>query len=270
MSIKVDKIRVFNFEGAVRGMRNPLESWDKSDSNFGIDNYEWQDQGWETIEKWVKSKTNAEDYSEEYEKLYEEFDSWLDQQGVLFRHGDYYEFAYIGPNDMRLMQNLIKAGDDESKFMRQIMVSMDIEAPLYWWKEFDTYKVGTVANSCSTMHKLATTPITKDNFSFDEDIYRLNMIDPTILSVRLDGMLEDLEQLRQMYDITKDKTYWRALVQLLPNGWMQKRTVTLNYQVLRNMYFARKNHKLREWKYFCNIIEELPYAKELICIEENK
>lgn len=130
--------------------------------------------------------------------------------------------------------------------------------------------MGTVANSCSTMHKLASTPITKECFSFDENIYNLDMIDPQTLSVHLDCIVDDLEQLRQKYNATGDKRYWRALIQLLPSGWMQKRTITLNYQVLRNMYLARKNHKLQEWKDFCDIIEGLPYAKELICIKENK
>ncbi len=281
MSIKVDKIRIFNFEGAIRGMRNPLESWDKSDSKFGITSYEICESKnnypqSEIADLWIEKyhpdiNIPKEDYTDKTCPEWFEYANWLEEQGTLFEHKNCYEFACIGPNDMKLMQNLIKTGSDESKFMRQIMVSMDIEAPLYWWKQFSTYKVGTVANSCSTMHKLASTPITRDCFSFDEDIDRLNMIDPTVLSVRLDCMLDDLEQLRQMYEMTGDKRYWRALIQLLPEAWVQKRTVTLNYQVLRNIYFARKNHKLQEWKDFCNMIEELPYAKELICFEkENK
>lgn len=132
MSIIVDNIRVFNFEGAIRGMRNPLESWGKSDSLFGFENCENYDLSWEVIDAWTKTKTNAEYYSDEYEKIYLDFEDWILKQGILFEKNDFFEVAYVGPEDMKLMQKLIKAGNDESKFMRQIMVSMDIEAPLYW------------------------------------------------------------------------------------------------------------------------------------------
>jgi hypothetical protein len=164
----------------------------------------------------------------------------------------------IGENDMKLALTLVKAGRDHSKFMRSVLVSMDITAPLYWFKEYDTYKVGTVANSTSTMHKLSTTPITNDCFSFDEYTqataqYQMNLV-------------HQLESLRQLYNETKEIKHWVALIQLLPSGWNQKRTCTLNYAVLRNMYHSRKNHKLQEWRDFCKVIEELPYS-ELITIK---
>lgn len=229
--IKVENVEVFNFEGALRGCRNPLESWDKSDSGLGCD---------------------------------EEFCDCCSER---FK-GCYSHNYQIGENDLGLAQKLIKAGSDHSKFMRQIMVSVDLTLPLYVWKEFDTYKVGTVANSCSTMHKLATTPITKECFSFDSVIedyecYKCGKTKP--LQDVIVGLLENyrLEYLR-----TKDVRIWRALIQLLPESWNQMRTVTLNYAVLRNMYFARRNHKLSEWVEFCKWIEtELPYGKQLICYE---
>lgn len=178
----------------------------------------------------------------------------------------------LGPNDLDLAQRMIGAGTDESKFMRQIGVCFDIDAPFYWWKEFDTYKVGTVANSCSTMHKLASTPITKECFSMDGVDLNLSLlpVDNNDIGWVWEDIIFYCEELRKKYNETKDKNYWRALVQILPNGWMQKRTVTLNYQVLRAQYFARKNHKLIEWRDYCEMIKTLPYGKELICYEKIK
>ena len=149
--------------------------------------------------------------------------------------------------------------------MRQIFVSMDITAPLYLWKEISTYKVATVANSTSTMHKLATTPITRECFSFDNEF--LDKDKQTIFDFIIDDTISNLEELRQLYIGTQDKKYWRMLIQLLPESWNQTRTWTANYAVLRNIYFSRKNHKLQEWRDFCKIIETLPYGKELICYE---
>ena len=215
--IEIKNISVTNFEGAIRGMRNPLNSWNQSDSIFTKD-----------IEQ-------------------------------------------IGEKDLLLAQKLIKAGTDHSKFMRQIFVSMDITAPLYWWKEMDTYKVGTVANSTSTMHKLASTPITKDLFSFDKELDNLVISNNTekglVLSDATDTLIKILEALRQRYLKTNYSGYWRALVQLLPEAWDQTRTWTANYQVLRNIYFARRIHKLTEWHTFCDEIAKLPYAEELIMLE---
>lgn len=207
--------KVFNFDGAIRGMRNPLESWDKSDS---------------------------------YSYFFD------------FVNGGKEKFV-LGNADLKLMQNLlaasIKEGNSHSKFLRQIMVCVDITAPLYWWTEFDTYKVGTVANSTSKMHKLASTPITLSCFEID-DVDDVAYIEDTI---------KICEELRIKYLTSKNKKYWKALIQLLPESWLQTRTITLNYQVLRQMYFDRvkKPHKLTEWSVcFGKWIETLPYAAELI------
>lgn len=215
--IEVNNIEVFNFEGAFRGLRNPMNSWDKSDS-------------------------------------------YTDEIGIF----------NIGPNDLKLAQRMLNGGPEESKFMRQIMISMDIEAPIFWLKEFDTYKVGTTANSCSTMHKLASSEIGAQNFSFDMDIADFPEEYQELVSMIRVNSVYYCEQLRKAYEKTKDKRIWRALVEVLPMAWNQRRTWTANYQVLRNIYFQRRNHKLDEWREFCKIIEELPYGKELICYEKEK
>lgn len=218
--IKIENIEVFNFEGAFRGLRNPMNSWNKTDS-------------------YIDDLTNK---------------------------------YIIGENDLKLAQRMIGAGTDESKFMRQIFVSIDITAPLYWWKEADTYKVSTVANSCSTMHKITSSEITEENYSFDPEPDKPLTDLPTDDYIRIldikNRAVADAEWLRKKYNETKDKRYWRLLVQINPDGWLQKRTWTGNYQNLRNMYFARKNHKLIEWRQFCQMIEELPYGRELICYKK--
>lgn len=178
----------------------------------------------------------------------------------------------IGENDFGLAQRLIKAGNEHRKFLRQIFVSVDITAPLYWWKEFDTYKVGTVANSTSTMHKLATTPITLDCFEIDDYDRNLSLADNpkddnelNHISAFEEDVIMVLENLRQKYLETKDKRYWKELIRFLPESWLQKRTITMNYENIRNMYFQRKNHKLTEWsESFIKWVESLPYAEELI------
>lgn len=237
--MKFNNVRVCNFENALRGMRNPLNSWAKSDSEFGI-----------MPNDMVK----------------DEFKLWVDDDR-------YCEYAVIGPNDMDLARRLINGGTEHRKFLRQIMVSVDITAPLYWWKEFDTYKVGTTANSTSTMHKLASTPITLDCFEMgdfsDMVIDTCPAEDNTIWEYTTEEyvncLIEGLEILRERYNETKDKRYWKELVRWLPNGWLQTRTVTMNYENLRSMYHQRENHKLCEWKEaFCGWVETLPYAKELI------
>lgn len=224
--IKFENTEVFNFEGALRGMRNPLNSWDKSDSIKCYANPN-------CIRICKNNKSNL----------------------------------CIGVNDLKLAQNLIKAGPDHRKFLRQIFVSVDITAPLYWWKEFDTYKVATVANSCSTMHKIHAKPIELEDFSVDvlglkfEYKFEVNYRLVDALGI----IVADCEQLRQKYLETKDKKYWRALIQLLPSSYNQKRTVTLNYETIRNIYGSRKNHKLDEWSVgFMEWIDTLPYAEELI------
>ena len=197
-----------NIENAIRGARNPMNSWAKSDSEYdGEGNY------------------------------------------------------ILGENDLDLGRRLAHAGSDHRKFIRQIFVSVDITAPLYWWKEFDTYKVGTVANSCSTMHKIHTKPFERDDFSHDRlDESGLNM---------LDAIIDYLEEERQKFCADKsDRQSWHNLIQLLPSSFNQMRTITMNYETLINIYYARKNHKLAEWHTLCDWIETLPYAKDFILVKE--
>lgn len=190
-----------NFDNAIRGARNPMNSWAKGDSRY---------------------------------------------------EGDTFIF---GPNDLDLAKRLCRAGRDHRKFIRQIFVSVDIHAPLYWWKEFDTYKVGTVANSTSTMHKIHSKPFDVEDFSHDH-------LTPGGLSV-LSQLVDSLEDFRKLYLETKDKQYWYTLIQLLPSSYNQLRTCTMNYENIRQIYFARKEHKLEEWRNLCGWMEELPYFKEL-------
>lgn len=216
--MKFEKTEVWGFEHALRGMRNPMESYDKSDSY------------------WTYSMNEPE--------------------------CDIHKFEYfVGDNDLDLAKRLVRAGSDHRKFLRQIFVSVDITAPLYFYKEFDTYKIGTVANSTSTMHKIATTPITINCFETDD-------MQPFEIDA-LDYVIEQCERYRIFYltDKVKNKDCWKALIRLLPESWLQTRTLTLNYEVLRNIYHARKNHKLSEWHQFCEWIESLPYAKELIMLD---
>ena len=234
--MKFENAEVWGFEHSFRGMRNPKNSWDRSDSGKLYWDGTW---------------------------YHEELKNYFTEYGVNF---------YIGENDMKLAQTLIKAGNEHRKFMRQIFVSVDITAPLYWWKEFDTYKVGTVANSTSTMHKLATTPITLDCFEIDDYDRNLSLTDNPKDDDGLDNIStfeEDiiyvLENIRQKYLETKDKRYWKELVRWLPESWLQKRTITMNYENVRNMYFQRRNHKLTEWSdSFIKWVESLPYAEDLI------
>lgn len=248
--IKLEKTDVFGWETAIRGMRNPMNSWDKSDSGLGC----LSQNIWGKVEhRTILCKDCAATY-----------------ESHCICNGK--KQFVIGENDLKLMKNLSKAGNDHAKYLRMINVTVDITAPLYWWKEFDTYKVGTVANSCSTMHKITSKPIELSDFSIDdfniEDDYNEIALEDMFINV-----VADCESLRQKYLETKDKRYWKGLIQLLPNSYNQKRTVQLNYQVLKNMYFSRRNHKLDEWHTLCEWCEELPYFKE-ICIEikngENK
>lgn len=244
--IKLENEEVVGWESAIRGMRNPLNSWKKSDSEFcilGSPEYE------ESI---------AVDYDCE----------WT---------------TYIGPNDQNLMKRLRNAGTDHRKFMRMLVVYVDITAPLYWWKEFDTYKVGTVANSCSTMHTIHKKEFDISDFSGDHlinDWYDLDYCDCVITSEPdsngqgpayyfdpsslLEVIVDMLNKARSLYLKTKDKTYWWQMIQLLPASYNQKRTVMLNYEVLANIYKSRKNHKLDEWHEFCNWVKRLPLADLLI------
>lgn len=225
--IKLQNIETYGWEAAIRGMRNPMNSWDKSDSRF--------------------------------EKIQE------DPAITQVEYFGIYGFT-IGDNDRQLMRQLVAAGTDHSKFMRQIGVSMDITAPLYWWKEFDTYKVGTVANSCSTMHKIAAKEFEFDDFSHEKLINSACM-EIQEQHIRLSPIqtlattIECLNAYRDLYLQTKDKKYWWQMIQLLPSSYNQKRTVTLNYAVLRNQYHARRKHKLDEWREYCYQLEDFPCAE---------
>lgn len=214
--IKIENTEVFGWETAIRGMRNPMNSWDKSDSH--------------RCERGVGC-----DYCG--------YDKWCQMMPQGFR---------VGENDLRLMQNLCKAGSDHSKFMRMINVTCDITAPLYWWKEFDTYKVGTVANSCSTMHKIHDKEFTMDDFSHE------HISDTNVLWC----IPAELNVWRKLYLETKDKKYWWQMIQLLPSGYNQKRTVQLNYQTLK-AFDSREGHKLDEWPELLKWRNELPYFAEI-------
>ena len=205
--LKVERISVMNMENAIRGARNPMNSWARMDSSY-------------------------------------------DESGNFI----------LGENDLSLARRLAVAGSDHRKFLRQIIVSMDITAPLYWWKEFDTYKVGTVANSCSTMHKIQAKEFVRDDFSHDR------LTEEGIAA--LDALIAFLEGERVKFNETKDKSAWHNMIQLLPSSFNQMRTVTLNYEVLINIYYARRHHKLAEWHTLCAAIEALPYASELILVKK--
>lgn len=268
-----DRTNTYNLEGAFHGMRNPMNSWKRSDSYFGIVDIYDSDVLTDVCDAWLEYKG----YSlEDYNKL-DEYIQWLNKNGILSNNDNYgglYNVAFLGPNDMELAQKLILAGAEHAKFTRQIFVSVDITAPLYWWKEFDTYKVGTVANSTSTMHKLSAQPITMNMFEFDNlDVVVDTYTSPhggesiRIFSDYAEDIVEMCENLRLKFIETGDAAYWKALIQILPNAYLQTRTVTMSYANLRNIYFQRQHHKLTEWSLFCNWILTLPYSKELITIE---
>lgn len=231
--LKIENTEVIGWEAAIRGMRNPMNSWEKSDSRF-----------------------NLLDDCGDCTHCNLRFDECNEQQ--------------IGPNDLDLMTRLRNAGTDHRKFMRMITVYLDVTAPLYWWKEFDTYKVGTVANSCSTMHKIHAKEFTLEDFSC-EHLYAEDEIDGMYYSTTaeeeftstdvLKVVIESLNNYRKMYLATKDKKDWWQMIQLLPSSYNQKRTVMLNYEVLANIYKSRRNHKLDEWNTFCDWIESLPYSE---------
>ena len=210
--IKFERTSVMNLENAIRGARNPLNSWGRMDSAF-------------------------------------------DEDGNFV----------LGPNDMDLAKRLRKAGSDHRKYVRQIFVSVDITAPLYWWKEFDTYKVGTVANSCSTMHRIHEKEFTPDDFSC-EHVGDVPNCDPVYYTA-MEYVISALNEARRCYIDTTDKKYWWQMIQLLPSSYNQKRTIQMNYEVLVGMYRGRKNHKLDEWHTLCDWIRELPYS-EIITLED--
>ncbi|MBP3335453.1 MAG: hypothetical protein J6L61_04860 [Ruminiclostridium sp.] len=234
--IKVEDTEVYGFEAAIRGMRNPMNSWDRSDS---------------------------------------------DCKTIIRDNGKYVE-DFIGNNDLKLMKQLAKAGSVHAKYRRMITVTCDITAPLYWWKEFDTYKVGTVRNSCSTMHKIAAKEFTLDDFShehlvtFDFQHYQINdteeealvYLQTSALDI-LNVTVQALNAYRDLYFKTKDKKYWWQMIQLLPSSYNQRATVQLNYEVLTGIYRWRKDHKLDEWHTFCEWVESLPYSEIITGGSEN-
>lgn len=236
--MKFENTEVWGFEHALRGMRNPKNSWDRSDSVFGYDNCDSCEHNYLCSECYIH---DPNDYA--------------------------IEAPIFGTNDMELAQKLIKAGSEHRKFMRQIFVSVDITAPLFWWKEFDTYKVGTVANSTSTMHKLASTPITLDCFEIDDyEEIRLGNLNPKFI-------ITYCEDLRQKYLETKGKKYWKELIRWLPESWLQTRTVTMSYENLLAICSKgqRRFHRLSEWSdSFINWARTLPYSQELIFIDEKE
>ena len=207
--LKVDRISVMNMENAIRGARNPMNSWARMDSHY-------------------------------------------DDMGNFV----------LGENDLSLASRLARAGSDHRKYLRQIFVSLDILAPLYWWKEFDTYKVATVANSTSTMHKIQAKEFTREDFSCDR------MSDKALAC--LDAVIAVLEEQRQKFLETKERAYWDDMIQLLPSSYHQMRTVTMNYETLINIYYARRHHKLPEWHVLCDAIMTLPYARQLIAVKEEE
>ena len=256
--LKIDNFEVLGWEHAIRGMRNPMNSWEKSDSDFCTG-----DKCFYTDECWNQSfKGNEEGCPL---RAYD-----ADGNSKIMKIEGGFNAYIIGPNDHDLMMRLRKAGTDHRKFMRMITVYLNITAPLYWWKEFDTYKVGTVANSCSTMHKIAAKKFTLKDFSTEHLFDRYG--DPS-MNLNYDGkhpvdMMKDLihtlNHFRHWYLETKDKKYWWQMIQLLPSSYNQKRTVMLNYEVLANIYKSRKDHKLDEWHTFCHWIEELPYSEIIL------
>lgn len=232
--LKIENFEVIGWEHAIRGMRNPMNSWEKSDSGYCVQ------------------------------------DLSRDCNSCVHNHTNYPTCRCggfdIGQNDYALMKKLRNAGTDHRKFMRMITVYLDITAPLYWWKEFDTYKVGTVANSCSTMHKIHEKEFTLEDFSCEHLMDELDFerTFKTYLLITIDG----LNEARNKYLETKDKFYWWQMIQLLPTSYNQKRTVMLNYEVLANIYKSRKDHKLDEWHTFCHWIDELPYSELITGYEE--
>lgn len=243
--IQIENDEVYGWEAAIRGMRNPMNSWDKSDSDF-CDTWYDEECPKNCVHRCVCNENTAH--------------------------------LIVGENDLARMKKLVKAGTDHRKFLRMINVTVDITAPLYWWKEFDTYKVGTVRNSCSTMHTIHKKEFTIDDFShehlIDYCLYSCDEVDVPIIDgaphVRCGGLqllcltINTLNYYRRKYLETKDKKYWWQIIQLLPSSYNQRATVQLNYEVLLNMYHSRKTHKLDEWRTFCEWIGRLPYMEEFI------
>lgn len=314
--MKFENIQVMNFKNALRGMRNPKDSWHLSDSAFGLWSSQQPNISLNLVkEAWLQAKAKklnlsflefkSTSYWEDSEK---EFSNMLETNGILQTEEDFYEYAFIGPADMKLAQTLIRGGSEHRKFMRQIFISVDITAPLYWWKEFDTYKVGTTANSTSTMHTITNHPILWDCFEIDDydkeleiDYLHLDKKNDeaeykyTTVGEEVFTIMEVLETLRRQHlfykDIAQDanatekerkqaeklsKKYWKELIRWLPESWLQTRTVTMTYENLFSMVNQRKSHKLNEWSgkddydldNFIKFAKSLPYAEYLIFLDK--
>ena len=234
--LKIEKVEVVGWEHAIRGMRNPMNSWEKSDSGYCVQ------------------------------------DLSRDCNNCVHKHTNYPTCRCggfdIGPNDYALMKKLRDGGPVHAKYRRMITVYLDITAPMYWWKEFDTYKVGTVANSCSTMHKIHEKEFTLEDFSCEHLMGKAQVYNGYVPTSVLECTIGALNEFRKLYLETKDKKYWWQMIQLLPSSYNQKRTVMLNYEVLANIYESRKDHKLNEWHTFCHWIDELPYSELITGYEE--
>ena len=287
--MKIDYLCTYNFKAAFRGMRNPLNSWSKSDSYFG-----------DKTNILLKEKLIASRWAEYFNnKRSDSNKPAIDGEQLISSYMDLLHIEYLkspsetillGPNDLVLAQKLIQAGSEHRKFLRQIIVSFDLTAPLYFWKEFDTYKVGTVANSTSTMHKLASTPITLDCFEigdYEPGLIYLEGVDETgdypfdyhscvsdlvetngLNSYSEPTIIQFLEELRLKYLETKDKAYWKELIRWLPESWLQTRTILMNYENVHNIIHQRQNHKLSEWDWLINQFKNLPYAEMLLFLKE--
>lgn len=229
--IRIENIDVWGWKHAIRGMRNPMNSWDKSDSYMGYDCHKCGQ-----IDREGSCEPKKHDCSEYY--------------GI-----------EIGPNDLELMRKLYKAGTEHRKFMRQIMVSMDVTAPLYWWKEADTYKIGTVANSCSTMHKIHAKEFVLDDFSHE------HLLEDEAIEF-MKHLVDGLNFYRKKFLETKDKVYWWQMIQLLPSSYNQRRTLTMDYEVAATIIKQRTGHKLDEWNEFVKVLKELPYMTEIMGSEK--
>lgn len=216
--LTIENAQVFGFQAAIRGMRNPKNSWAKSDSTFELS---------------------------------------TDESGV--------QMIDLGPADLKLATALANSGADDGKFLRMIHVQLDVTAPLYWWKEADQYKVGTVTDSCSTMHKIHAKEFTLDDFSHEHLLGSAHTYNGYVPTAVLECVVGALNEFRKLFLETNIKRYWWQMIQLLPSSYNQRRTWDLNYAVLRNIYHARRNHKLDEWHTLCDWIEMLPYAEEMIC-----
>lgn len=262
--MKFQNTKVYNIEGAIRGMRNPKESYHLSDSYFGFDCV-CDDKHLEpVINAWME-KSGLTEGTKEYQDIYQQVLCKLQTDGILEydNNGDSALVAYIGPNDMKLATTLASAGPEHRKYLRQIFVSVDITASIYLWKQLDTYKIGTVSNSTSTMHKLCAKPITEDSFEID-DIDNLPVDDTTSTVGMFKEVINYCEALRQKYLETKDMRYWKELIRILPESYLQKRTITFSYETIHNICSQREHHKLTEWKEFIKWAKTLPYATELI------